>query len=79
MAPSTSDEVPSESVEDDAIDIVVRKGPSTPKPWISLGSEIEVIDEKVVENRPKVSVIMLLFGQDESYITLITATLRLFC
>ena len=49
--PLTSDEL-AEAVEEEPI--VVRKGPSTPKPWISLGSETEVMDESVVENRAKV-------------------------
>jgi hypothetical protein len=35
-------------------EIVVWKGPVTPRPWESLGSEIEVDDEKTVENRAKV-------------------------
>ena len=35
-------------------EIVVWKGPVTPRPWESLGSEIEVEDEKTVENRAKV-------------------------
>ena len=36
-------------------EIVVWKGPVTPRPWESLGSEIEVDDEKTVEHRAKVS------------------------
>ena len=36
-------------------EIVVWKGPVTPRPWESLGSEIEVEDEKTVENRAKVT------------------------
>ena len=35
-------------------EIVVWKGPVTPRPWESLGSETEVEDEKTVQNRTKV-------------------------
>lgn len=36
-------------------EIVVWKGPVTPRPWESLGSELDVEDEKTVETRAKVS------------------------
>ena len=35
-------------------EIVVWKGPVTPRPWESLGSETEVENEKTVQNRTKV-------------------------
>lgn len=40
---------------EEEIMVGVRKFPRTPEPWESLGSELEVDDESVVENRPKVS------------------------
>ena len=39
--------------EEEAI-VGVTRFPRTPEPWESLGSELEVDDESVVENRPKV-------------------------
>ena len=46
--------VSGDEVAEEEEEIIVRRGPSTPKPWISLGSEDEVTDENVIENRPKV-------------------------
>ncbi|PFX30161.1 Dynein intermediate chain 2, axonemal [Stylophora pistillata] len=42
-----------EGGEEDLI-LTLRKFPRTPQPWQSLGSEAEVEEENVVENRPKV-------------------------
>ncbi|CAB3993991.1 WD repeat-containing 63-like, partial [Paramuricea clavata] len=47
----TADGEQAEAAEEE---IVVWKGPVTPRPWESLGSEIEVEDEKTVENRAKI-------------------------
>ena len=35
--------------------IVYRYVPPEPKKWVSLGSEVEIEEESVVESRPKVS------------------------
>ena len=48
------------AVDEEAVDeeeelvFGVTRFPRTPQPWQSLGSEVEVEDENVVENRPKV-------------------------
>ena len=45
-----------EAEEGDGEDLILtlRKFPRTPQPWQSLGSEVEVEEENVIENRPKV-------------------------
>ncbi|CAH3189610.1 unnamed protein product, partial [Porites evermanni] len=43
-----------EEAEEEDFVLTLRKFPRTPQPWISLGSEVEVEDENVIENRPKV-------------------------
>ena len=48
--------VDEEAVDEEGEELVfgVTRFPRTPQPWQSLGSEVEVEDENVVENRPKV-------------------------
>ena len=41
-------------MEEEDLVLTLRKFPRTPQPWISLGSEVEVEEENVIENRPKV-------------------------
>ena len=43
-----------EEAEEEDLVLTLRKFPRTPQPWISLGSEVEVEEENVIENRPKV-------------------------
>lgn len=44
-----------EEAEEEDLILTLRKFPRTPQPWESFGSEIEVEEENVTENRPKVS------------------------
>lgn len=43
-----------EEAEEEDLVLTLRKFPRTPQPWLSLGSEVEVEEENVIENRPKV-------------------------
>jgi len=44
-----------EEGEEEDLVLMLQKFPRTPQPWESFGSEVEVEEENVVENRPKVS------------------------
>ena len=52
--PVSEDELEAEAEEEEVVEIVVRRGLATPKPWISLGSEVDVVDENASENRKRV-------------------------
>ena len=47
-------------------EIVVWKGPVTPRPWESLGSEVDVEGEKTIENRGKVIYLSIYLKQTMS-------------
>lgn len=44
-----------EEGEEEDLVFTLRKFPRTPQPWQSFGSENEVEEENVTENRPKVN------------------------
>ena len=75
------------AVDEEAVDeeeelvFGVTRFPRTPQPWQSLGSEVEVEDENVVENRPKV---MFMGNRKETsssfmYHTVHIITIFMFC